>query len=101
MKFSRLFTKTEYAVAYCLEFMEIENFDFNNYDEKHIKSIRPNEIKTNVRIHRIAGIHTYNRIDAFEVVDLKLCTFSIKHTFLKLKIVLQVLIEKLLHLERS
>lgn len=83
--------------GYCLEFLEITDTAFESYNEKWIKTVLPQGIKTKEKIKSIAGTHTFNRVDDFEVVDLKLCPFSLKATYLKFRIVFKEIISRIFH----
>lgn len=81
--------------GHALEFLETENLSLDNYSEKHIKEITVSDLKISGSLRGASGIHTYNREDGFEVVDFKLCTFSLKSTFLKIKIVFGMITDKI------
>ena len=54
--------------------------------EEIVKHIEPNDIKTQRKKLNKIGIHTYNRTEHFEVVDIKVkCGFSVGYLFAKLK----------------
>ncbi len=83
--------------GHALEFLEIENMSIDNYAEKYIREVNVSDLKINGGLRGVSGIHTYNREDDFEVVDYKLCTFSLKSTVLKIKIVFGMIIDKIRH----
>lgn len=45
------------------------SFNDNNYVENLEFSVRPNDIRTHVKL-KVLGIHTYNRVENVEVIDL-------------------------------
>lgn len=53
-----------------LNFNIIEELNDNSYSEKLLKSVTVSQIKTNDN-KKYIGIHTYNRLDNLEVIDLK------------------------------
>lgn len=81
--------------GHALEFLEIDNADVANYAEHHVKEITVSDIKTATRVRGAAGIHTYNRENDFEVIDLKLCTFSFSTMLKKIGIVFGMIINKI------
>lgn len=83
-------SKSEYGRA--LEFLEID--DLENYTEHSIRHISPKDIKTEKNIHGIIGVHTYNRVNNFDVVDLKISRFYSKAVFIKTKIFLDMIFKK-------
>lgn len=58
-----------------LVFNEIDSF-FPTYKEHEIRRIEAGQIRGNWK-KKFSGIHTYNRIDEIEVIDLKYKTFSL------------------------
>lgn len=54
-----------------LNFNEVINISENGYDEKLYKSISASDIKLNIK-NDFTGIHTYNRLNNVEVIDLKI-----------------------------
>lgn len=80
--------------GHAVNFIKIDNMDYDNYYEHLVKTIKASDIRTEHHIKGIAGIHTYDREDNFEVIDFKLCTFSVKSTFLKFKIVIDMMLKK-------
>lgn len=53
-----------------LNFNYVIELSENNYCEKFVSSISPNDIKLNCK-NDFTGIHTYNKLDNIEVIDLK------------------------------
>lgn len=80
-----------------LEFLKVENMSVDGYSEKMYKEINVSDIKTVSHVRGIAGTHTYNRDGEFEVIDFKLCTFSLKSTLQKIKIIFDIIIGKIRH----
>lgn len=83
--------------GHALEFLEIQELGPDKYSEQHIQEITTSDIRTASHVRGIAGVHTYNRENDFEVIDLKLCTFSFKSTIQKIKIIFGMIIDKLKH----
>ena len=54
-----------------LNFNEILSISKNSYNERFIKEISVSDIKLNV-VNNFVGIHTYNKLDNIEVIDLKI-----------------------------
>ncbi len=81
--------------GHAVEFLQIDSLSTENYSERKVKEITVSDIKTEKRIRGAAGIHTYNREDKFEVIDFKLCTFSVKATLQKIKIVFDMIKNKI------
>ena len=86
-------SKKEYGRA--LEFLEVDNLEPENYSEHLIKHISPADLRYEKRIHGKMGVHTYNRENNFEVIDLRLARFSLSATLKKIKIVFDMLLSKL------
>ena len=53
-----------------LNFNKIISISKENYSEKLLKSIRVNDVNVDAKIY--TGIHTYNKLDGIEVIDLKI-----------------------------
>lgn len=53
-----------------LNFYRINDVQNNSYDEELVRKVYPNEIKSNFK-GIPQGIHTYNRNDNYEIIDLK------------------------------
>jgi len=84
-------SKNEYGRA--LEFLEVDSLD--DYSEHLIRHIEPKDIKTETKIGGKTGIHTYNRVDNFEVIDLKLSKFYSKAFSIKMKMILDMVKAKI------
>lgn len=54
-----------------LNFNEVVSVSTEDYSEKHLKTISVSDIATNSG-KKYGGIHTYNKIDNIEVIDLKI-----------------------------
>lgn len=76
-----------------LEFLEIDSAQ--DYSEHFIKQISPKNIKTDRRLSGKCGVHTYNRVNNFDVVDFKVMRFYPKAFFIKTKIAFDILKSKL------
>ena len=83
-------SKKEYGRA--LEFYEVENLE--NYSEHLIRHINPKDIKTDTRVSGKTGIHTYNRVNDFEVIDLKISKFYPKAVFIKTKMAFDMIFKR-------
>ena len=53
-----------------LNFYEVTEVSENRYEERLVRKIRPEEIRSDLK-NTPAGLHTYNMSDSYEVVDLK------------------------------
>lgn len=63
-----------------LNFNRIINLSKNSFDEELLKTISAQDIKTNIAAE-FCGIHTYNRLGNYEIIDLKLpARFSLRNT---------------------
>lgn len=54
-----------------LNFNEVISISKNGYEEKLLSAVEAKDIKLNI-VNDFVGIHTYNRLDNVEVVDLKI-----------------------------
>ena len=53
-----------------LNFYEVTKVDINQYEEKLIRKVFPEEIVSDLKV-KPQGIHTYNQSKSYEVIDLK------------------------------
>lgn len=67
-------SKKEYGRA--VVFMEIDNI--SDYSEHQIRQIEPKDIRTTPHIKGKLGLHTYNRAQELDVIDIKYFVFDIK-----------------------
>ncbi len=68
------YSKEEYGQG--LIFYQVDSF-WPDYREHEIKRVLPRDINTDTGIN-IVGVHTYNRLNDIEVIDIKYRSFSIK-----------------------
>lgn len=75
-------------------FNKINNLNAQNYSEEMSLVIEPHDVKilNKDKSWIVTGIHTFGRIDDFEVVDFKISTLSAKATIQKSKIVAKQLL---------
>lgn len=69
--------------GYALNFMELLGFSKENFSEKMIKYISPEDICINKKI-RITGVHTYNATQNLEVIDIKSVDYNILYFLLRI-----------------
>ena len=60
-----------------------------NYAESEMTRIMPEQIKLSKRIY-LAGMHTYNCSEHFEVIDIKTRSFSLRRVFNKIKSIMSL-----------
>ena len=85
-------SRADYGRA--LVFSQILSCSPQQYTERQTLRLAPRDVRTAQPLRGKAGIHTYNRLDDLDVIDFKLCTFSLKSTVQKFRIVAGMLLHR-------